>query len=460
MTAAATLSTTWRRAGPRTPAVGQAALGRHRREPLVVGLDRHPDDGSQPLPPPDGQPGRPGPSPPERLSGSPTTTHSASSAARARRAGVVVRRDPAPLDHGQRRRDRAGPVADRDADPLRAEVEPERPHRSGTRRAAASSTSSRDAQRLVDAARGSCRPRSPRHPCLRRPRRRPGRVTDEVGGVEPEPGLRRSDELTPPVVDSPISTTTSMPSTLRTARASSRSSLGASPSTRATTTPSSAVGGQLARPPGRQLGAQGLHLVGAAPGPRRAGAGPRRPARRPVTPTSWAASASTRSSRWSRATLPSPVTASMRRRFEPIEPSLTILIVPMSPVARTWVPPQSSSEEPASSTRTMSPYLSPKKAIAPIASASSFVVSNARTGVLARVSLVDDALDLARSRRRSAGRSGRSRTAAGPGATSEPACLTCSPSTWPAGRSGAGGCRCGCAGSRSRRGHRSRPSAR
>ena len=37
-----------------------------------------------------------------------------------------------------------------------------------------------------------------------------------------------------------------------------------------------------------------------------------------------------------------PVTASMRRRFEPIEPSETILIGPMSPVARTWVPPHSS----------------------------------------------------------------------------------------------------------------------
>ena len=71
-----------------------------------------------------------------------------------------------------------------------------------------------------------------------------------------------------------------------------------------------------------------------------------------------------------------PVTASMRRRLEPIEPSLTILMVPMSPSARTCVPPHSSRLlRPASSTRTMSPYLSPKKAMAPIASASAFVVS-------------------------------------------------------------------------------------
>ena len=76
----------------------------------------------------------------------------------------------------------------------------------------------------------------------------------------------------------------------------------------------------------------------------------------------------------------------MRRRLEPIEPSLTTLIVPMSPVARTCVPPHSSIDEPASRTRTMSPYLSPKKAIAPSSSASAFVVSNARTAVLASVS--------------------------------------------------------------------------
>ena len=66
----------------------------------------------------------------------------------------------------------------------------------------------------------------------------------------------------------------------------------------------------------------------------------------------------------------------MRRWFEPIELSLTILTGPMSPVARTWVPPHSSVEcGPASSTRTMSPYLSPKKAMAPSCSAKSLVVS-------------------------------------------------------------------------------------
>ena len=48
--------------------------------------------------------------------------------------------------------------------------------------------------------------------------------------------------------------------------------------------------------------------------------------------------------------------------------------------------PQSSIDDPASSTRTMSPYLSPKKAIAPSASASSLVVSKILVGELANVS--------------------------------------------------------------------------
>ncbi len=73
---------------------------------------------------------------------------------------------------------------------------------------------------------------------------------------------------------------------------------------------------------------------------------------------------------------PVPVMASMRRRFAPIEDSATIFTGPMSPSARTCVPPQSSVDRrPASSTRTMSPYLSPKKAMAPRAAASALVVS-------------------------------------------------------------------------------------
>ena len=61
-------------------------------------------------------------------------------------------------------------------------------------------------------------------------------------------------------------------------------------------------------------------------------------------PTSRAASLTRDSSRCRRRTLFSPVTASMRRRFEPIEPFADDLDQPMSPVARTWVPPHSSIE--------------------------------------------------------------------------------------------------------------------
>ena len=65
-----------------------------------------------------------------------------------------------------------------------------------------------------------------------------------------------------------------------------------------------------------------------------------------------------------------PVTASMRRRLAPIELSPRILIGPMVPRAWTWVPPHSSTDwRPASTTRTTSPYFSPKKAMAPSRSA-------------------------------------------------------------------------------------------
>ena len=71
------------------------------------------------------------------------------------------------------------------------------------------------------------------------------------------------------------------------------------------------------------------------------------PVASPGLPTKPAISPSRRSLRCSRATAPVPVTASIRRRFEPIDPSLTILIVPMSPVALTCVPPQKSTQLPA-----------------------------------------------------------------------------------------------------------------
>ena len=70
------------------------------------------------------------------------------------------------------------------------------------------------------------------------------------------------------------------------------------------------------------------------------------------------------------------VNASMRRTLAPMELSPSTLIGPIMPRALTWVPPHSSTDRsPASTTRTMSPYLSPKKAMAPIDSACSLVVS-------------------------------------------------------------------------------------
>ena len=92
----------------------------------------------------------------------PTTTSSASSSrTRAAMRSWSWRRERAALEHRQRRGDRARAVADRDTDPLRAEVEAEGPHdclslardslahtsRGGGRRVAG------DAERLVEAGR-------------------------------------------------------------------------------------------------------------------------------------------------------------------------------------------------------------------------------------------------------------------------------------------------------------------
>ena len=71
-----------------------------------------------------------------------------------------------------------------------------------------------------------------------------------------------------------------------------------------------------------------------------------------------------------RSTAASPVTASMRRTPAATLPSETIRNGPISPVARTCVPPHSSCENPGiSTTRTTSPYFSPKSAMAPSSTA-------------------------------------------------------------------------------------------
>ncbi len=61
---------------------------------------------------------------------------------------------------------------------------------------------------------------------------------------------------------------------------------------------------------------------------------------------------------------------------------------PMSPVARTWVPPHSSvlnAPSPTATTRTWSPYFSPKRAVAPSAMACCVSFTSVRTGSLARM---------------------------------------------------------------------------
>ena len=103
--------------------------------------------------------------------------------------------------------------------------------------------------------------------------------------------------------------------------------------------------------------------LGRSPGAGRAGPAASRAARPPR------AARSSRSRNQSIAA--GPVSASIRRTLAALEPSETILKIPTSAVLATWVPPQSSRETPSTSTtRTHSPYFSPKSAIAPSRSAS------------------------------------------------------------------------------------------
>ena len=74
----------------------------------------------------------------------------------------------------------------------------------------------------------------------------------------------------------------------------------------------------------------------------------------------------------------------MRRTPAAIDSSLSILKKPMSPVRRTWVPPQSSLEGPRVTTRTVSPYFSPKIIMAPVLRASSSPSSAVSAAALAR----------------------------------------------------------------------------
>ena len=84
-----------------------------------------------------------------------------------------------------------------------------------------------------------------------------------------------------------------------------------------------------------------------------------------------------------------PVRASRRRTPAATPASATIEIRPISPVRRTWVPPQSSTDQPRplpvgspiDTTRTSSPYFSPNRARAPEFFASSTLIRRVSTGV-------------------------------------------------------------------------------
>ncbi len=199
----------------------------------------------------------------------------------------------------------------------------------------------------------------------------------------PSVGSTAATRLTPPLEVSPISTTRRTPC-WRTAIARSRRSPGSTPSIRSTTTPSAEPAAISAARP--VASCERIFLISNWSALTSSSLRCTPSTTSPVVPTSSPILASWRSSCWSSDTEEAPVIASMRRRLEPIDDSLVTFSVPMSPVALTCVPPHSSIDGPASSTRTMSPYLSPKNEIAPIASASSLVVSKIRARSLRSVS--------------------------------------------------------------------------
>jgi len=76
----------------------------------------------------------------------------------------------------------------------------------------------------------------------------------------------------------------------------------------------------------------------------------------------------------------------MRRTPEAMPPSEVILKNPMSPDRQTWVPPQSSVDCGCTlTTRTRSPYFSPKSATAPARFASSSAMTLVSAPALSRI---------------------------------------------------------------------------
>ena len=215
----------------------------------------------------------------------------------------------------------------------------------------------------------------------------------------PIAGRTAATRLTPPDGDSPPSTTMSTPGWLRTATASSRRSPGARPSTRCTTMPSTAAAASSAAWPVASLARSTL-----------------------ISSLSARISSSLR---WTPPTTSSvggaeqlggvgdhPLVALQQGdagfagdRLDAAQVGADRALADDLDradvaVARTCVPPHSSIDGPASRTRTMSPYLSPKNAIAPISSASALRrLERPHAGVGERLR-VGHPLDLGRSARR------------------------------------------------------------
>ena len=106
-----------------------------------------------------------------------------------------------------------------------------------------------------------------------------------------------------------------------------------------------------------------------------------------------------------------------------------IFIMPMLPVAATCIPPQNSIDDPNWITRTLSPYFSPNKAIAPNSFASSMgILRYSLRGILARIL----AFTRCSTRRISSSvtfwkwEKSKRRDS---GVTNDPFCSTCSPNT-------------------------------
>ena len=120
----------------------------------------------------------------------------------------------------------------------------------------------------------------------------------------------------------------------------------------------------------------------------------------------------------------------MRRTPWPMLLSDTMMAAPTSPVWCTWVPPQSSRDQPPkSTTRTFSVYFSSSSAIAPLARASGSDMTSTRALQVGADVLVDARLDVVQLLAGERARLNEKSKVAWSGPTKEPRCTTPLPST-------------------------------